>query len=130
MRQLTAIAAYTCITLFGNIGWASIPLTSIARGKISQFLNGSRFPAPQLSSKGHQPSKKGSLTRLGNTAFRHGASVLGLAYSPDGGYIASASYDNTIRISDAKTGEKIADLYSPLFPISKTTYLVFVDLEN
>jgi WD40 repeat protein len=50
------------------------------------------------------------------THMQHDDEVLGLAFSPDGKQLASASYDRTARVWDSHTGEKISSFvhYGPV----------------
>src|SRR5262245_21159918 len=52
----------------------------------------------------------GAVVRLGSVRLRHGGPVIGLAFSPDGRTIITASADRTARIWDAATGKELARL--------------------
>ena len=42
------------------------------------------------------------------TLTGHSDSVFSVAYSPDGKHIVSGSYDNTVKVWDAATGEEVS----------------------
>jgi RNA polymerase sigma factor (sigma-70 family) len=55
----------------------------------------------------------GAVARLGTVRFRHGSTVTGLAFAPDGKTIVSGSYDQTVRVWDAATGQEVRRLSEP-----------------
>ncbi len=68
---------------------------------------------PQLESPAIDPAEYVKAIKkitLGKTLDKHSNSVRGVAYSPDGSKIVSASYDKTIKIWDAKTSQELANL--------------------
>ena len=52
----------------------------------------------------------------------HQNPVTGLCYSPDNKFLASGSYDSTIRIWDLVDGREILKLEGPNFPIHCVSY--------
>src|SRR5689334_12715341 len=56
------------------------------------------------------PLPEGVLTRLGTTRLRHGGTVNGVAFSPDGKQLATCAWEDSIRIWDPITGRQLQRL--------------------
>src|SRR3954452_20467264 len=76
---------------------------------------------PRLDLHG-DPLPPGAVARVGTTRLRHDRMVIGLAYSPDGKYIASAGWDNLVRLWDAKTGKEVRRFEGHKGPVYGVTF--------
>jgi WD40 repeat protein len=52
------------------------------------------------------PLPDGALARVGTPRFRHGATVVSVAYTPDGKSVATGGLDGVVRVWDAATGRQ------------------------
>ena len=52
----------------------------------------------------------------------HSDDVNSLSYSPDGKYLASGSWDNTIKIWDVLTGERVKTLGGHIYSVNSVCY--------
>ncbi len=53
------------------------------------------------------PLPPGAVARMGSPAVRHTADVKALAFSPDGKWLASASYDGSVRLWERPSGREV-----------------------
>jgi RNA polymerase sigma factor (sigma-70 family) len=65
---------------------------------------------PQGADAHGDPLPPGAMARLGTVRFRHGDSVLSVAFSPDGKKVASGCGDGTVCVWEAGTGKELLSL--------------------
>ncbi|HMF10826.1 MAG TPA: sigma-70 family RNA polymerase sigma factor, partial [Gemmataceae bacterium] len=56
------------------------------------------------------PLPPGAVARMGTVRFRNGNLIAGVAYSPDGKWLASGGYGGTVRLHDSATGKEVRTL--------------------
>ncbi len=112
VARLRVVAALA-LTLGAIVGWAGmlVPLSQADPRSHPDKADAPRPApvAPRVDRHG-DPLPPGALARLGTVRFRHGSTVTGLAYTPDGKTIVSGSYDKTVRVWDAAPGQELLRL--------------------
>src|SRR5262249_48135027 len=64
----------------------------------------------------------GALARIGTVRFRHGDSVLSVAFSPDGTKVASGCGDGAVRVWEAATGKEVVSLAAHHYFVSALVF--------
>ncbi len=99
-------AAYAAQLNLAERDWSDANIAGVLRQ-----LNQTRPPPGKTDLRGFEWYYLDRLSRSwGRTVTGHTAPVLSVAYSPDGRRLASASYDRTIKLWDAATGQVIRTL--------------------
>ena len=80
---------------------------ALASGRLLQANEAFRQARWQLPYQSHQVPKDFVARIIGNLRLRHGHEVTGLAFSPDGQRLATASKDRTVKIWDLGNGREI-----------------------
>jgi len=100
-----------------------LALPALSVGGLAVYLSGSEDAAEPLPPEPAAPARPivaatradqprdplppGALARIGAVRLRHSGTVMGLAFLPGGGRIASASRDRTARVWDLTTGREL-----------------------
>ncbi|OWK40819.1 High-affnity carbon uptake protein Hat/HatR [Fimbriiglobus ruber] len=66
--------------------------------------------APSVDEDG-DPLPDGAVHRFGTLRLRHGATITSIAYSANGRFIVSGSWDNIVRVWDASNGKSLRDIH-------------------
>jgi RNA polymerase sigma factor (sigma-70 family) len=90
-------------------GKAALPVQAPDR-QAGQSQPAASLPVP--ADLYRDPLPLGATARLGTLRFRHGSTVTGLAFAPDGKTLVSGSYDKTLRLWDVTTGRELRRLPS------------------
>src|SRR5439155_15207512 len=105
----TAAAMLLVSVLVTGLGFATLQVQDDSK-KPPVLTAGPKDDAfPLLIDRDGGPVPAEALARIGSTRFRQGGDVTGLAYSPDGTWLASISTsrtDSTARLWDAATGKE------------------------
>ncbi len=114
-KKLAAALALAAALLAGGVGAlagrdpAAGPDQPRASAQRPDQPRPAEAPAARADRYG-DPLPEGAVARLGTVRFRHGSTVTGLAFTPDGKALVSASYDKTLRVWDAATGRELRRL--------------------
>ncbi len=79
-------------------------------------------PGPERLDTEGLPLPAGAVARLGSPRLRHGARVKDIAYSPNGKWLASVGYDDTLRVWDAETGRQLFAVKRPEGGFDKVSF--------
>jgi RNA polymerase sigma factor (sigma-70 family) len=111
-RRLAKGAA-TMTPLYTTAGLLATAAALLVAGAVGTG-GGQPPPAPQPAAQpAPQPAAAPKLVR---TCTGHANRVTGVAFAPDGTQIASASWDGTVRVWDAKTGREVQRLGADELP--------------
>ncbi|WP_396753935.1 WD40 repeat domain-containing protein, partial [Microcystis aeruginosa] len=100
------------------IALGGVLLLGVGITQVYGYFKYKNFPAsPQLLI-----SDLSSLRFLDKTLTGHSREVLSVVYSPDGRYLASGSWDKTIKIWDVATGKQLRTLTGHSSPVYSVVY--------
>src|SRR6266481_8187652 len=120
MRRWYAALGLLSLMILGDAtAWAAGRIKLVDGSELTR-IDQEKNPS-QLTDQMGDPLPAGVLARMGTIRFRHGNQISSLAYAPDGKVLASAGYDNTLRLWDPVTGKELRKLggsYNPLSSVS------------
>jgi RNA polymerase sigma factor (sigma-70 family) len=95
------------VAVVAGVGALAYPGGRVEKRGPDQSSVGPAVDEKKPADRHGDPLPDGAIARLGTLRWRHGERVMGIAFSPDGKNLASASADGTLGLWDIATGKRL-----------------------